>query len=151
LPTPARNSAPNVASGGFDGFTATVTLSRFAIFPATSVLWTGRDLITTSTLLLSPDIPGTALLTLTSSDPSRVLVSLAFAARGAASVSLPVAALQSSQGRLSFYLTGLAENGDATITISLQGFDSRQVRVRLSSPVVSISGNSTSPIFVDAF
>src|SRR5437867_2748895 len=99
----ARNNAPNVPSGGLDGYTAAITLTRFAIFPNDTDLWTGRDVATPRTLLLSPDIPTTSVLTLTSSDPSRVLVSLDANSAGAGSVSIPAGAFQNFRGRLGFY------------------------------------------------
>ncbi len=146
----ARNSAPTAASGGLDGFTAGVTLTRFSVIGAETGYWAGRDITTCGSVFLSADIPDGALLTLSSSDASRLLVSLGLASQGVPIVSAPVSALGRSQGRVGFCMSGVAESGEATVSVGLEGFAPRTVRVRLSPAVVKVATNLSQPsMFID--
>ncbi len=145
LPLPVRNPVPSAPSGVTDGFVAGIPLTAFEILGDLSGYWTGKDLLVAGYVYLSGDVPANAQVTVTSSDPSLVQVAFDNTRSGAASVSVPVVAL--TRPTAYFYIIGLANSGEVTLTVSLQGFGSRQVRVRLAPPVVQISTNARKIVY----
>jgi hypothetical protein len=146
LPAPAPNSNPGVYTAGQDGFTAAITLTNFSATSGGTVYWTAKGMVTAALVAVSSDIPATAQLTVTSADPSLVQVSLDPTVAGAASVSVPLTALQRPSP--AYYLTGVADSGQTTVTISLDGFGSQQVQVRLGFPAIQVVGGFASTIYV---
>ena len=53
-----RNSAPTTFSGGLDGFTAAVALTRFAVIGAESGFWSAKDVTTCASVFLVGGPPG---------------------------------------------------------------------------------------------
>lgn len=97
--------------------------------------WTGRNFIASITVFISADIPGSALLSLSSSDASRLLVGLN--GSGTSQISVPVSYKgQVNNSKIAFDLIGLADNGETTVTISLDGYADQILRIRFGPVVV---------------
>lgn len=139
LPVPYQNDFPSIGSGGMDGFAASLALSRFFVLPQQNSrpkeFWTGRNFIASITVFISADIPGSALLSLSSSDASRLLVGLN--GSGTSQISVPVSYKgQVNNSKIAFDLIGLADNGETTVTISLDGYADQILRIRFGPVVV---------------
>jgi hypothetical protein len=138
LPSPARNEAPSVPTGAIDGFIAGIPLDIGVIRFTQADYWTAKDFLGQGTVFVSSEIPNTARLTLKSSDPAIALLSLDSPGKFAPQVSVPLAALSRGQG-ITFSFAGVADTGEAEISVEIEGYGSQKARIRLAPPLLRLS------------
>lgn len=142
---------PIVYSGGIDGFTASFSMPYFAAGPT---VWTGPDITATATFTLSTEVSSTALVTIASSDPSRVLVGGSTTGANKASLTVPLGSLFRSSIGVVFYITGIADSGSASVTITVAGAGQQTLDVRFAPEVIGVSlssAESGTSMYVDQY